>query len=286
MLKGVLSLLSTSGCEKSSTILCTQRRVSNWCRHAFYTFLKISLLQGPVQHMMWRLVQYMKFELNWVNIGRGIQSGQKMGHDPHLWFWWQWQRCTTLWIIISTSTHVHLWILAGSRWWVGAMFILQWWVQDHLVQKMTGATVSEVRVVSWVFEVVYLQILPNRPEVRFLQPVLVFAQVHRFFFRWRKRISQIKQILDIGNPITHRNFSSCISTSLPFIKLSTRAVNSVTFVPNSSSWSSTLSLRLDWFREVRHVSPRIRAAATANRKPSAMALAPFSIALDESMISS
>ena len=83
--------------------------------------------------------------------------------------------------------------------------------------------------------------------------------------------------------VTHRIFSSRISTSLPSIKLSTRANNSVAFVPSSSSWSLTLSLRLEWFREDRHDSPKMRPAATANRKPSAMALAPFKflIALED-----
>ena len=129
---------------------------------------------------------------------------------------------------------------------------------------------------------VYLEILPNRLEVQFLQPVLVFVRVFHFWLRGIK-IRYLNTQLKIQK--THRIFSSRISASLASIKLSTRADNSVTFVPSSSNWSSTLSLRLDWFREDRHDSPMMRAAATANRKPSAMVLAPFSIALEESQVS-
>jgi len=59
----------------------------------------------------------------------------------------------------------------------------------------------------------------------------------------------------------------------------TRVVSSVTRIPRSSSWSSTTSRRFALLLELLHVSPIIRAAATENRKPSANALAPFSIAL-------
>ena len=47
----------------------------------------------------------------------------------------------------------------------------------------------------------------------------------------------------------------------------------------SSIWSSTRSRRLDWLLELRQLSPIIRTAATAKRKPSAIASAPLSMAL-------
>ena len=52
-------------------------------------------------------------------------------------------------------------------------------------------------------------------------------------------------------------------------------------VERPSSFSSTSSRRFDWLREERHVSPTIISAATPNKKPSASAFAPFSIALRE-----
>jgi hypothetical protein len=55
-------------------------------------------------------------------------------------------------------------------------------------------------------------------------------------------------------------------------------------VLSSSSWSSTVSRLFDWLLEERHCSPMIRPAATVNKKPSASAFAPFSIALEVSLI--
>jgi len=74
-------------------------------------------------------------------------------------------------------------------------------------------------------------------------------------------------------------FSSLCSASNRSVKALTRVVSSVTRIPRSSSWSSTTSRRFALLLELRQVSPIIRAAATENRKPSANALAPFSIAL-------
>jgi hypothetical protein len=42
---------------------------------------------------------------------------------------------------------------------------------------------SGVEVVSWVIEVVYLEILPNHLEDQFLRPVLVFVRVFDFWLQ-------------------------------------------------------------------------------------------------------
>jgi hypothetical protein len=78
---------------------------------------------------------------------------------------------------------------------------------------------------------------------------------------------------------TNLCFSSLCSTSNRSAKVLTRVVSSVTRNPRSSSWSSTTSRRFALLLELRQVSPIMRAAATEKRKPSANALAPFSIAL-------
>jgi len=82
------------------------------------------------------------------------------------------------------------------------------------------------------------------------------------------------------HPTTDLCFSSLCSASNRSTKVLTRVVSSVTRIPRSSSWSSTTSRRFALLLELLHVSPIIRAAATENRKPSANALAPFSIALE------
>ena len=78
---------------------------------------------------------------------------------------------------------------------------------------------------------------------------------------------------------TYRCFSSSSLSSNPPTSTSTFSFSFPSCICSSSSCSSTLSRRLDWFRDERHVSPMMRAAATVKRKPSASALAPFSIAL-------
>lgn len=82
---------------------------------------------------------------------------------------------------------------------------------------------------------------------------------------------------------THRVDSSCIRSSNVDVIISRRVVSSATFVPSSSNLSSTPSRRLVWFRDDRHASPIMTAAATEKRNPSARAFAPFSTALQIKM---
>ena len=91
---------------------------------------------------------------------------------------------------------------------------------------------------------------------------------------------EINGRVDRKHLITDLCFSSLCSASKRSVKVLTRVVSSVTRIPRSSSWSSTTSRRFALLLELRQVSPIIRAAATENRKPSANALAPFSIALE------
>lgn len=81
------------------------------------------------------------------------------------------------------------------------------------------------------------------------------------------------------NYATHLCFSSFSCTSHFSINVSTRVRSSVSPSVRSSSWSSTESRRFDWERELRYVSPSMSAAATLNIKPSAIKLAPWSMAL-------
>ena len=61
-----------------------------------------------------------------------------------------------------------------------------WCVQVPVVdfgqqERLKKGNPDEVEVVYGVFEVVYLEILPNHLEVQFPQPVLVFAKVFHFW---------------------------------------------------------------------------------------------------------
>ena len=53
---------------------------------------------------------------------------------------------------------------------------------DFAQKTLKKRNPSEVEAESGVFEVVYLEILPNRLEVQFLQLVLVLAKVFHFWF--------------------------------------------------------------------------------------------------------
>ena len=96
--------------------------------------------------------------------------------------------------------------------------------------------------------------------------------------RWNKRSHNYNNE-DEKQSTTDLCFSSPCFASNRSTKVLTRVVSSVTRIPRLSSWSSTTSRRFALLLELRQVSPIIRAAATENRKPSANALAPFSIAL-------
>jgi len=74
-------------------------------------------------------------------------------------------------------------------------------------------------------------------------------------------------------------FSSSHLSSNPTENTSSLEDNSCTRDDRSWSWSSTSSRLRDWLLDERHDSPRMMRAATPNRKPSARAFAPFSIAL-------
>jgi hypothetical protein len=108
---------------------------------------------------------------------------------------------------------------------------------QETLKKRRTRNPSEVEAESGEFDAVYLEMLPGRLErleVQFPQPALVPAQFFHFWLSKSKRKRDCKQILNIQfeNPMTHRIFSSRISTSLLSIKLSTRADSSVTIVHN------------------------------------------------------
>ena len=115
-----------------------------------------------------------------------------------------------------------------------------------------------------------------------IQPIHLGAQSRPhapIFARVRRSCGPVSVRKNRTHADTHRCFSSSHRSSNICFRVSVCSASAVTLPSNSSRWSSTLSLRLVWFRDDRHVSATINAAATEKRNPSASAFAPFSIAL-------
>jgi hypothetical protein len=168
------------------------------------------------------------------------------------WFTWAWRRARSLDVGISIC-----WVVYRHR-------VLLWCKLDMRKKPQRSA----------------LELFPAIAQAD-LYNSLKYARQCVIAGHGKNRMNENEQ--ETKARLTYRSTSSRSRSSHWAANPSILVDSSFTLVPRTSSWSSTLSRRLDWFRDVRHVSPSIRAAATVKRKPSARVFAPFSMALKKGL---